>query len=125
MEKETIKEEKMKMNINVKGILTSKIQKTYALELDMTKPNSWIDNKGQEYLNLFTGPPHDLSQSYKDMDKGVIEEMMYVWDFLFKYWCSGIKEQFDFLRKWIYWAVIGIKTEVAVICRGDEGLVSQ
>ena len=117
------KTEDVKIEINVKKILKNEFMKDYTQILDMQKPLTWIDEEtDRRYINLYPGPPHDLSESYKNMPQNVIDTMMLIWKHFKTVWCNNNEDQYNFLHKWMCWTVAGIKTGIAIIGRSDEGM---
>ena len=117
------KTEDVKIEINVKNILKNEYMKDYTQFLDMQKPLTWVDEETERrYINLYPGPPYDLSESYKNMPQNVIDTMMLIWKHFKIVWCNNNEDQYNFLHKWMCWTVAGIKTGIAVIGRSDEGM---
>jgi hypothetical protein len=95
----------------------------YQLTIDPNKPKVYKE-KDVRYLNLIYDQLHlhKEKKSLESYPKKVIQGVQNVWKHIKEAWCSGKRDQFEYIQKWIAHVVSGRKMRTCLYLTSVQGI---
>jgi len=96
----------------------------YNITMDKNKPiifNKKVKKQNLPMINVFPGYLYEIPRKKEHFDKKTLDAVNKIWEFIKESWCSGKKDQFEYIKKWLCCMINGRKMDTYVYLKGDEG----